>query len=148
MKKYIRNKNEKEYIPHNTEKYCGTYPIVCRSSWEDKMCQWLDYNKGVVEWSSEGHVIPYFDGTSGRNRRYYPDFYARFKNGKKFIIEVKPKKDLRMPRKKGGKSQKTMYLRERTFLVNQAKFKAAKQYCKKIGMEFVIITENDLFRGK
>lgn len=145
MKKYKRNKNEKEYIPFNTEKYCGTYPIVCRSSWEEKMCQWLDYNKNVIEWSSEGHRIPYFDGTSGKNRIYYPDFYAFFKNRRKFIIEVKPTKDMRMP-KRGKKSQKTMYMREHTFLVNQAKFKAAKQYCKKMGMEFVIITEKDLFR--
>ena len=143
--KYLRKKNEKQYIPHNTEKYCGTYPIVCRSSWEERMCQWLDYNPKVVEWSSEGHRIPYFDNTSGRNRIYYPDFYALFNNRRKFIIEVKPTKDLRMP-KKGNKSQKTIHMREHTFLVNQAKFKAAKQYCKKLGMEFVVITEKDLFR--
>ena len=147
MKKYKRNKNEKQYIPMNTEKYCGTYPIICRSSWEEKFCQWLDYNKDVLEWSSEGHVIPYFDGTCGRKRRYYPDFYALFRNNKRFIIEVKPEKDLRMPKKK-NKSPKTMAIREHTFLVNQAKFKAAKAYCKKLGMEFVIITEKHLFRGK
>jgi hypothetical protein len=150
VKKYKRNKNEREYIPNNTEKYCGQYPIICRSSWEYKMCQWLDYNKSVLEWSSEGHRIRYVDPTSGYNkvRIYYPDFYAMFKNRKKFIIEVKPEKDTRLPKKKGGKSQKTMLMREHTYFVNQAKFKAAEQYCKKLGMEFVIITEKDLFRGK
>lgn len=147
MKKYKRNSNEKEYIPVNTEKYCGMYPIICRSSWEERMCQWLDYNKQVIEWSSEGHRIPYYDTTQNKNRIYYPDFYAMFKNRNKFIIEVKPTKDCRLPRTKGGKSQKTMMIREHTFLVNQAKFKAAKEYCKKLGMKFVIITEKDLFRG-
>ena len=146
MKKYRRNKNEKEYIPRNTNKYCGTYPIICRSSWETKMCEWLDYNKDVIEWSSEGHRIRYM--FEGKGRIYYPDYYAMFKNRKKFIVEVKPQKDLRMPRKKGGKSHKTMLIREHTFLMNQAKFKAARQYCKKLGYDFIIITEKDLFRGK
>ncbi len=148
MKKYKRNKNEKEYIPHNTEKYVGSYPIVCRSSWEYRMCEWLDYNDKVLSWSSEGHRIPYVDPFSGKRRRYYPDFYAMFRDRKKYIIEVKPEKHLRMPNKKGKKSQKTMLMREHTYMINQAKFKAAKQYCKKLGFEFVVLTEKDLFRGK
>lgn len=148
MKKYRRNKHEREYIPFNTEKYVGTYPIVCRSSWEYRMCEWLDHNKKVLEWSSEGHRIKYIDPYNhGKTRIYYPDFYAMFTNRKKYIIEVKPEKHLRMPKKKGGKSHKTVLMREHTYLINQAKFKAAKQYCQKLGMEFVIITEKDLFRG-
>lgn len=145
IKKYKRNINEKEYIPYNTEKYVGTYPIICRSSWEYRVCEWLDNNKSVLEWSSEGHRIKYLD-PEGNTRTYYPDFYVMFKNRKKFIVEVKPQKDLRMPRNKGNKSHKTMIMREHTFLVNQAKFKAAKQYCKKLGYEFVVLTEKDLFR--
>lgn len=148
MKKYKRNKNDKEYIPINPEKYCGTYPIICRSTWEYRMCGWFDYNKSVIEWSSENHRIPYFDSLNGKNRIYYPDFYVMFRNRKKFIVEVKPEKDLRMPKKKGGKSHRTMLMREQTFLINQSKFKAAKQYCKKLGYEFIIITEKDLFRGR
>lgn len=145
MKKYKRKSNEKEYIPIKTEKYCGMYPIICRSSWEYRMCQWLDYNNRVVEWSSEGHRIPYYDPTKNRKRIYYPDYYAKFKDDVKYIIEVKPTKDLRLPQRK-NKSEKTMAIREETYYVNQAKFKAAKEYCKKLGMKFVIITENDLFR--
>jgi hypothetical protein len=40
-----------------------------------------------------------------------------------------------------------MIIREQTFLINRAKFKAAEEYCKKLGMKFVVITEKDLFRG-
>jgi hypothetical protein len=99
-----------------------------------------------LEWSSEGHRIPYLDPFDGRRRIYYPDFYAMFKNRKKFIVEVKPTKDLRMP-KKGKKSHKTMLMREHTYLINQAKFKSAKQYCKKLGYQFIVVTEKELFRG-
>jgi len=147
MKKYKRNKNEKQYIPRNTEKYCGQYPIICRSSWEYKFATWLDYNKDVLEWASEGIRIPYFDPVKNKNRIYYPDFFVKFKNRKKFIVEIKPEKHMRLPRKKGKKSDKTMMIREATYLTNQAKFKAATQYCKKFGYIFEILTEKDLFRG-
>jgi len=147
MKKYKKNKNDREYIPSYPEKYCGTYPIICRSSWEYRMCEWFDHNKSVIEWSSEGHRIKYFDTLRVKYRIYYPDFYAMFKNRNKFIIEVKPQKDMRMPLKKGGKSHKTMMMRESTFINNRDKFKAAKQYCKNLGYEFIVITEKDLFRG-
>lgn len=147
MKKYIKNKNDRQYIPKNPEKYCGQYPIVCRSSWEKRMCEWLDFNNSVIEWSSEGHRIRYWDGLRGKHRIYYPDFYVMFKNRKKFIVEVKPEKHLRMPKKKGKKSKKTMTMREDIFLTNQAKFKAATEYCKKLGYDFIVLTEKDLFRG-
>lgn len=157
MKKYKRNKNEKQYIPRNVGKYCGRYPIICRSSWEEKFAIWLDYNKDVLEWSSESIRIPYVDPTKGRNygildekigkkRVYYPDFYCKMKNGKKYIIEIKPNKHLRMPKNKGKKSKKTLLERENIYLVNNAKFKAAKEFAKKLGMEFLVLTENELFR--
>ncbi len=147
MKKYKRNKNERQYVPRHCEKYCGTYPIICRSSWEYRMCEWLDYNSKVTKWSSENHRIPYFDPVHNRKRIYYPDFYVRYNDGGEYIVEVKPLKDCRLPIKKGGKSDKTMAIREQTFLINRAKFKAATEYCKKLGMKFAVITEKNLFRG-
>jgi hypothetical protein len=146
IKKHKLNRKDKEYIPMNPHKYCGSYPIICRSTWEQRMCGWFDFNKDVLEWSSEGHRIRYIDPTTGKNRIYYPDFYVMFKNRKKFIVEVKPLKDIRMP-KRGKKSQRTLMIYEQTISINQAKFKAAKQYCKKLGMEFIVLTEKDLFRG-
>lgn len=149
--KYKKNKKDKEYVPKYSEKYCGTYPIVCRSSWEYRMCEWLDYNNNVLDWSSENHRIRYFDkhfdGITGKHRTYIPDFYVMFRDRKKFIVEVKPEKDLRMP-KKGKKSKKTMMIQEQTYHLNQAKFKAAREYCKKLGYKFIVITERDLFRRK
>ena len=151
-------KSNKQYIPINMEKYCGKYPIYIKSSWEEKFCKWLDYNKDVIEWSSESIRISYVDPTkgkngyldniSGKNRVYYPDFYCKYRNGKKYVIEIKPEKHTRRPSKKGKKSKKTILERERIFLINNAKFEAAKNWCKKMGMNFVILTEKQLFRGK
>ena len=146
IKKHKRTKNEREFIPRHPEKYIGTYPIVCRSTWEFRMCGWFDLNNKVLEWSSESHRIRYFDPVKGKWRIYYPDFYVMFKNRGKFIAEVKPLKDIRMP-KRGKKSQKTLRIMEQTISTNQAKVKAADKYCKKLGMRFVILTEKDLFRG-
>lgn len=158
MKKYKRNKNEEQYIPRFPSKYTGMYPIILRSSWEKKFAQWLDYNKDVMEWSSESIRISYIDPTqgrtgilderSGKSRVYYPDFYVKFKNEKKFIVEIKPTKHTRMPLNKGGKSDKTLIERERIYKVNNAKFEAAKRYAEKIGMEFLVLTEKDLFRRR
>lgn len=147
IKKYRRNKREKEFIPKNPEKYVGTYPIICRSSWEYRVCEWCDSNNNIVEWSSEGHRIRYIDPYNPRRSRlYYPDFYIKVGN-KRFIVEVKPEKDCRPPSKIGNKSKKTIAIQEQTFYINQAKFKAAKEYCKKLGMKFIILTEKQLFRS-
>ena len=146
MKKYKRNSREKEFVPYNFDKYIGTYPIICRSGWELRFCQYLDSNDDVTEWASEGHRIRYFDPVRNKYRVYYPDFFVKMINRRRFIVEIKPLKDCRLPKKVGGKSPKTMAIRESTYITNKAKFKAAKEYCKKLGYEFVVLTENDLFR--
>lgn len=152
-------KSKKQYIPINTEKYVGKYPIYIKSSWEEKFCQWLDYNNKVVEWSSESIRIPYIDPTKGHKygmmdnrmgmkRSYYPDFMVKFNDGKRYLIEIKPEKQTRMPKKKGKKSRKTLIERERIYLMNQAKFKSAELFCKKMNMKFLVLTENELFIKK
>ena len=145
-------KNEKKFYPKNIEKYVGKYPIICRSTWEERYCEWLDINPAVLEWSSECHCVYYVDPFDpSRKRRYFPDFYVCLwtKAGKKrFLVEVKPEKDLKPPPKKSNKSKKTLMIMEQTFLVNQAKFRAAIDYCKTMGYEFRIVTEKQLFRDK
>ena len=62
---------------------------------------------------------------------------------KTYVIEVKPAKQTRQPkpRKKVTKS----YLYEcKTYEVNQAKWKAASEWCKDRQVEFKIITEKEL----
>ncbi len=62
---------------------------------------------------------------------------------KTYVIEVKPAKQTRRPkpRKKVTKS----YLYEcKTYEVNQAKWKAASEWCKDRQVEFKIVTEKEL----
>ena len=121
--------------------------IVYRSSWELMMCKYCDYSENVLEWSSECVVIPYKDPITGRQRRYFVDFWLkhRTKDGtiRKTLIEVKPANQVRPPEKRQRKTRK--YLKEvETYVVNQAKWNAAAKYAKKHGMNFTIFTENEL----
>ena len=136
-----------QYIPRNPKKYVGKYPIVVRSSWERILAQWLDMNPKIVAWSSESVVIKYFNPVKNRVARYYPDFFVQLKNGKQIIIEVKPYKETHPPYRKGNskKSKKTMLYESNTWSVNQAKWKAAMNWCSKMDMEFKILTERQLF---
>ena len=120
--------------------------IICRSSWEKKFCQWCDLNENIVQWGSEEFWIPY-RAPDGRVRRYFPDFIMKVKEQtgeiKTYVIEVKPKKQTLKPkpRKKVTKS----YLYEcKTYEVNQAKWKAAKEWCDDRKVEFKIVTEKEL----
>ena len=48
------------YYPEFPNKYKGNINnIICRSSWERKMCRWCDLNENVLQWGSEEFSIPY-----------------------------------------------------------------------------------------
>jgi hypothetical protein len=147
----IKRKGKKTefFVPRNGSKYIGRYPIVVRSSWERMVCQWLDSNEDVLEWSSENYAIHYYDPIQMKERRYYPDFFARIvdKEGRStsYIIEVKPLKETRPPIKTRKQSRKTQLTQESTWVTNKAKFEAAERYCKKMGYRFQLLTERELF---
>jgi hypothetical protein len=136
------------FRPSNPQKYVGDYKnIIYRSSWEAKVMHWLDRNPDIVSWASEELIIPYKSPVDSRMHRYFPDFLVkvRDKNGilKTLIIEVKPKKQTKEPEKK--KRITKQYINEvTTWGVNQAKWKAATEYCLDRGWEFKIVTEDHL----
>lgn len=143
------NRKCSQFIPRNSNKYTGNYPIVIRSSWERMFCQWLDANENVISWSSENHAIPYYDPVQQKRRRYYPDFWMKVKSNqgpKQYLIEVKPYKETVPPKTRGRKSIKTQIHQEATWITNQAKFEAAKNYCRKMGYQWKILTEKELFK--
>jgi hypothetical protein len=66
----------------------------------------------------------------------------------KWLIEVKPNKYLTPPEPPNRLTEKATlnYARHaKAYVINDAKFKAAKVYAKKNNMRFGIITENFLF---
>ena len=130
------------------EKYVGNVSkITYRSSWEKRLMIWLDKNSNVISWNSEQVILPYKSPIDGQMHRYYVDFMAKIKtkNGvQKFLIEIKPYSQTQKPILSKGKKKTTLLNEQKTYLINQAKWDSAKQYAKRIGAEFIILTENEL----
>ena len=140
--------NKSKYYPSFPNKYKGNpNNIICRSSWERKFCRWCDLNENILEWGSEEFYIPYISPVDNRVHRYFPDFIVKVKESsgqiKTYVVEVKPKKQTLPP--KTPKRKTKSYLYEcKTYVVNQAKWKAAVEFCKDHLIEFKIITEEEL----
>ena len=136
------------YRPTNPKKYKGDPKnIVYRSLWERKFMVYCDSHDHVIEWGSEEFAIPYRDPVSGRRRRYFPDFYIKVQENtgriKRYLIEVKPHKQTQKPKK--PKRQTKSYLREvYEYAKNQAKWKAATEFCDDRLWEFKVMTEKEL----
>lgn len=136
------------FKPSNPKKYVGDYTnIIYRSSWEARVMSWLDKNPSVISWASEELTIPYVSPVDGRYHRYFPDFLVKIqdKSGKvkTMMLEVKPKKQTQPPAQQKRVTKR--YITEvTTWGVNQAKWKAANEYCLDRGWEFKLVTEDHL----
>lgn len=136
------------YTPLFPAKYCGNLPIIFRSSWEYKVCKFLDECATVVKWGSECIRVRYFSIIDEKYHEYFPDFYFEYKTKdgvRKIIAEVKPKKDLTAPKKPKRETEKTVarYKREaETYIRNMEKAKACRNYCDLHGIEYKFITED------
>lgn len=133
------------FVPKNPQKLIGNAKPFYRSSWELAMMTFLDSHPNVIQWASESIKIPYTNPLTGKRSQYVPDFLVLYQdqNGKRKaeLVEVKPKKEAMM---ENAKSK-----RDKAFLlVNTAKWAAAMTFCKKTGLEFRIITEDQLFKQK
>jgi len=136
------------FHPINPSKYVGNVAnIQYRSGWEFKYMRSLDLDPTVTAWSSEELVIPYVSPVDMREHRYFPDFFVkkRMPNGKTqvYVIEIKPAAQ-REPPKKIGRNRKRMINEHATYLVNQAKWKAADLWCQRNGFIFEILSEAQL----
>lgn len=92
------------------------------SSWERNYMTKLEMDKTVAKWTkNHGIDIPYIT-EAGNVRNYRPDFLVEGVDGKKELHEVK-----------GGQ-----------FLDNpdtKRKHEAAKNWCRKRGMSFIVVTK-------
>ena len=136
------------YKPTNPQKYTGNpNNIICRSSWERKFCQWCDRKDNVISWASEEISIPYVSPKDNRIHRYYPDFLIKVREYNNriqtYVVEVKPKKQT-LPPKPRKRVTKSYIYECTTYAVNQAKWKAASEFCKDNRINFKIVTEDEL----
>jgi len=137
------------FKPQNPQKYKGNPTnIIYRSFWEFGYMRRLDKDKDVLEWSSEELAIPYISPIDNRHHRYYPDFLVTRINSKGIketvLIEIKPYKETMPPGAQGNKKKKQYLYEVMTWGKNEAKWKAARNFCKDRGWKFEILTEREL----
>ena len=137
------------YFPTNPKKYRGNpNQIIYRSLWERKVMVYCDKNDAIIEWGSEEVIVPYLSPMDGKIHRYFPDFYMKVRQAdgstKKFIIEVKPKSQCKQPIKNPKRRTTKWFNEVKTFAINQAKWKYAREFCEDKGMEFKIFTEDHI----
>ena len=132
------------YKPTHPKKYVGDVKkIVYRSLLERRFMRYCDLNQDILFWASEELPIRYFNPIDKRYHRYFPDFVVKTSKQKKYMIEVKPSRQIGKP--KPGKKKTKTYMKESfEYIKNQAKWQAAKSYCEDNGLEFKIISEKDL----
>lgn len=137
-----------KFKPKNPSKYKGDPTnIIYRSSWEAKFMKYLDEHPDVLLWASEELVVPYRSPVDGKLHRYFPDFLVKKKNAQGIVetlmVEIKPASQTIEPTKK--KTINKQYINEvMTWGVNQAKWKAAKEYCDDRKWRFLVLTEKEL----
>lgn len=142
--------NPVQYKPKNPLKYRGNpNAIWSRSSWETKFMIYLDKNPNVLYWNSEDIKIKYFSTTDQKIRTYHMDFWMRYvhQDGsiKTALIEIKPYAQTVPPKRGRRKKIETYLTEEKTFRVNQDKWKAAADFAAKHGWDFNVVTEYELY---
>ena len=132
------------FRPTNPKKYVGnTKQIVYRSLLERRFMRYCDLNEDILYWASEELPVRYYNPLDKKYHRYFPDFVVKTVNNDKYMIEIKPSRQVAKP--KPPKKKTKSYMRESfEYIKNQAKWQAAKSYCDDNGMQFKLITEKDL----
>jgi len=144
------------YVPKHREKYLGIGQIpIYKSMLELLTFRWLDENNNVKRWGYELIRVPYFlprPPFDGKVHRYMVDIYAEIINTKggieKYLAEVKSTSEFKKPsmtKSTNRNTRRNYNLAMVTFIKNQCKWKAAKQFCDHSGMKFIFITEQDLY---
>ena len=152
----MRNLIQGYFKPKHPEKYRGDPTKICfRSSWERVLCKFFDENPLVVQWASEELVVPYYDQATQKQRRYFPDFLVKFKRGESLyetvMVEVKPYDQTqppRQPKRVTKKTQARLLEETETYITNQCKWEAAREFCAQRGWKFMIMTEKEIFGGR
>lgn len=131
-----------KYTLKNPQKYLGSKAPMYRSGWEFSFMRFCDEHPNVDNWSSEAIRIPYLNPLTGKRTTYVPDFLVSYldRNNKKHVelIEVKPKNQTI---KENAKSN----YNKAHWVQNQAKWTAARAWCKQRGIHFRIVTEDDIY---
>jgi hypothetical protein len=132
------------YKVKNPAKYVGKTAPRYRSGWEFAFMNFCDNNDNILQWASESINIPYRNPLTGKNTIYVPDFLITYRTRnnqmKAELIEIKPKSQSVI-------ESKTSQRDRAAIAVNYAKWDAATKWCKRNGLTFRVVTEDDIFRN-
>ena len=140
MAKYIQGK----FVIKNTDKYIGKKQPTYRSSWEFTFMNFCDNNPNILQWASEAIQIPYRHPLTGKQTIYVPDFLITYRTRNNTmraeLIEIKPKKQSVIESKMSSRDRAVV-------AINYAKWASATAWCKRQGITFRVVTEDDMFRN-
>lgn len=132
------------YLVRNRKKYVGRGDPRYRSGWEHAFMRFCDNNDNIIRWASESINIPYRNPLTGKNTIYVPDFFIQYRTKANKvcteIIEIKPKKQSVLESKASARDRAAI-------AVNYAKWDAATKWCRRQGLVFRVITEDDIFKN-
>lgn len=160
------------YKLQNLDKFLGDpTKIIYRSGWESAFCRYCDLNPKIIQWSSEPIGIDYYNRIANLSEcqkynlnpnnpsnwkicKYYIDFWCKVKINdneiEKWLIEIKPYYQTvkPIPPKEGAKLKEVKrYVTDaKNYLVNEAKWAAAKIYAEQNNAKFYIFTEKTLHK--
>lgn len=130
------------YRVQNPTKYVGKREPRYRSGWEHAFMRFCDNNENILQWASESITIPYRHPLTGKNTIYVPDFFLLYRTKDNLtraeIVEIKPKKQSMVESKASARDRAVV-------AVNYAKWDAATRWCRRQGLTFRVITEDDIF---
>lgn len=128
----------------NTSKYVGNKPPHFRSSWELAFMRMCDSHPNILKWASENVKIPYQRPDTGKYANYIPDFMIQYidKDGSEHVelIEIKPSNQTTL---EAAKTQGQAF----QTAINAAKWTAASEWCKRKGIRFKVINEDQIFKN-
>jgi hypothetical protein len=131
------------YHVTNPLKYVGKREPRYRSGWELAFMRFCDTNDNILQWASESIVIPYRHPLTGKMTNYVPDFLITYRTRDNRmcaeVIEIKPKKQSVIESKASARDRAVV-------AVNYSKWDAATKWCRRQGLQFRVITEDDIFR--
>jgi hypothetical protein len=131
------------YRVTNPLKYVGKREPRYRSGWELAFMRFCDTNDHILQWASESIVIPYRHPLTGKMTNYVPDFLITYRTRDNRmcaeVIEIKPKKQSVLESKASARDRAVV-------AVNYSKWDAATKWCRRQGLQFRVITEDDIFR--
>ena len=134
-----------KWRPKNRDKYEGDpTKIIYRSLWERQTFKWCDNNPNIKAWSSESVVVPYKSASDGKHHRYFVDLKITFNDERTILVEIKPKRQTKPPKKKSNRRTRRYITEVMTYSTNISKWEYAENYAKDRGWEFQIWTEDTL----